>query len=261
MIPVIPWYITAIVLATNITIAVAVWTLVSSATARSELSAAARRAVRTGSALFLGAWLGAALFLAPAPASLLGRDQFFLTPLVPLFAALPLAIVILALRLSAALRRAVAAVPLPALIGIQVYRVVGAVFVVLLAAGQLPAHFALPAGWGDVAIGLTAPLIALALARGVRGARAAGIAWNVVGLLDLVVAVGMGTGLLAPLLAPELGRLPPAGAMGVFPLILVPAFAVPVSVMLHVLALSRLMRVRERPRVARRVPGAAPGTY
>ena len=99
----------------------------------------------------------------------------------------------------------------------------------------------------------------LALARGVRGARPAGIAWNVLGLLDLVVAVGMGTALLAPLLAPELGRVPPVPAMGVFPLILVPAFAVPVSVLLHVLALARLLRVRDWPRIAGDFPRAAPG--
>jgi hypothetical protein len=53
----------------------------------------------------------------------------------------------------------------------------------------------------------------------------------------------MGTGFLAPFLAPELGpRVPPAAAMGVFPLVLVPAFAVPVSVLLHLLALGRLGR-------------------
>ncbi|MGH7518116.1 MAG: hypothetical protein ACREOC_11710 [Gemmatimonadales bacterium] len=242
MIPLIPWYITTIVLATNLTIAVAVWTLVSSTAGRSDLPLAARRTVRIGSGLFLGAWLGAALLLAPAPASLLGREQFYLTPLVPLFAAVPPAIVALALGFSPALRRAVAAVPLPALIGVQFYRVVGAVFLILLAQGRIPAHFALPAGWGDVAIGLAAPVIALALARRVRGARPLAIAWNALGLLDLVVAVGMGTGFLAPLLVPELGRVPPAAAMGAFPMILVPTFAVPVSALLHLLALARLLR-------------------
>jgi hypothetical protein len=242
MIPVIPWYITLIVLATNLTIAVAVWSLLASAAGRSELPPATRRAVRASSAMFLGAWLGAALLLAPAPASLLGRGQFYLTPLIPLFAAVLPAMVVLALLFSPALRRAAAAVPLPALVGVQLYRVVGAVFLILLSQEQLPAHFALPAGWGDVAIGLAAPLVALALARGVRGARPLGIAWNVLGLLDLVVAIGMGTGFLAPVLAPELGRVPAAAAMGVFPLILVPTFAVPVSVLLHLLALARLLR-------------------
>jgi len=75
------------------------------------------------------------------------------------------------------------------------------------------------------------------------------VSWNVVGLVDLVVAVGMGTGFLAPFFVPELGsRVPPAAAMGVFPPILVPTFAVPVLVLLHLLALARLRhRVRPKP--------------
>ena len=145
-------------------------------------------------------------------------------------------LVLVALRAAPLFRRALKGASLPALHGVQVYRTVGVVFVILLAQGQLPAHFAFPAGWGDIAIGLAAPFVALALARGVRGAVPLAVGWNALGLLDLVVAVGMGTGFLAPYLAPELGgRVPPAAAMGVLPMILVPAFAVPISVLLHLL--------------------------
>jgi hypothetical protein len=145
--------------------------------------------------------------------------------------------------IARALRRVLAAIPLSTLNALQVWRVIGIVFVILLAQGRLPAHFALPAGWGDFVVGVTAPLVALALARAARGATALAIGWNLFGLLDLVVAVGMGTGLLAPLLVPELGpRVPPAAAMGVLPMMLVPVFAVPMSVMMHVLALVRLIR-------------------
>ena len=237
MIPVIPWYITLIVLATSLTVAVAVWRIFAAGAARSGL----QQKVRTGVALFLGAWLGAVLLLAPAPGSLLARDRFYVSPLIPLFAVAGLGGAFLALRLSPALRRTLDAASLPAMIGVQLYRTIGIVFLVLLAQRQLPAHFALPAGWGDIAIGAAAPLVALALARGVRGTIPLAVSWNVLGLLDLVVAVGMGTGFLAPLLAPGLGsRVPPAAALGVFPLILVPTFVVPISVLLHLLALARL---------------------
>jgi hypothetical protein len=51
----------------------------------------------------------------------------------------------------------------------------------------------------------------------------------------------MGTGLLPQfVLAGVEGRVPSAAALGVFPMTLVPALAVPVSIMLHVLALVRL---------------------
>jgi hypothetical protein len=243
MIPVIPWYITLISLGGTFVAGIAVWLILSSAAGRSGLPAAAQRAVRTGTAIFLGGWLGAALLLAPAPASLLTRDRLYIDPLIPLFAVGSFAIVLLALWLVPALRRVLEAAPLPALIGVQFYRVIGFVFIVLLAQGQLPAHFAQPAGWGDVAVGLAAPLVALALARGIRGSRGLAIGWNVFGLLDLFVAIGMGTGLLVPLLSPELGpRVPAAAAMGVFPMILVPTFAVPLSIMLHVIALGRFRR-------------------
>ncbi len=253
MIPEIPWYITFIVVATNLTIAIAIWRILSSAAGRSGLPPDAQRRVRTGSALFLGAWFGADLLLAPAPASLVGRNPFYVTPLIPLLDAAPITIALLALWRSSSLRRVVAAIPLPTLHGVQVYRAIGVVFLVLLAQGQLPARLALPAGWGDITVGLAAPLVALALARGVRGARTLATSWNVFGLFDLFIAVGMGTGFLATLLAGS--RVPSAAAMGVFPMILVPTFAVPVSVLLHLAGLARLSRApayREAPKPAAR---------
>lgn len=242
MTPAIPWYITLIVLATDLAIAVALWRLLAAGARRSGMAPAAVRTMEAASAAFLVTWLGAAVLFAPAPGSLAGRDPFAITPLIPLFAVLPPALAIAWYRTSPALRRTLVAVPVSALVGLQVYRLIGAVFLVSLALGIVPAHFALPAGWGDVAVGLAAPIVGLALAQGIRGARGLGVAWNAFGLLDLAVAVGMGTGLLVPLLAPDLGRVPPSGTMGVFPLILVPAFAVPVSVLLHLLALARLAR-------------------
>ena len=241
MIPIIPWYIELTVTGVGVAIAVSLWTAVSIGAGRSGLPPEARRRIRIGSGVFLGGWLGAVLLLAPAPGSLLRSDPFHVTPHIPLFFGVSLTIALLALWRSADLRRALAAVPLPMFHLLQVWRIAGIAFVVLVAQRQIPGHFGLPAGWGDVAIGLTAPLVGWTLARGMRGARTAAIGWNALGLLDLVVAVGMGTGLLAPLLAPGLGRVAPAAAMGVFPMILVPAFEVPVSVLLHVFALTALL--------------------
>jgi hypothetical protein len=243
MTPHIPWYLATIVIAAALAIAGVVWLVLSRAAARSGVPAAARRSIQIGSALFLAAWLGAILLLAPDLAWLREQDPFYLNPLIPFFGTVPLALMALALWRSPALRRAVVGIPLATLVGVHAWRVVGAVFVILYAMGRLPGHFALPAGWGDVAVGLTAPALALALARGVPGGRAVAIAWTALGLLDLVVAVGMGTGFLAPLLAPGLGsRVPPAAAMAAFPMILVPTFAVPMSVGFHLLALVRLVR-------------------
>jgi hypothetical protein len=241
MIPDIPRYMTPIVLGTSLFIAGGVWAIVASAAARSGIDPAAVRRVRLGSGVALLMWLGGVVLLAPTPESLQGRGALYIPPLIPLSAVGSIAALLAAIRLSPAFRAALAAASLPAIHGIQLYRILGATFLVLLAQRQLPAHFALPAGWGDIAVGLTGPLVALALARRITGARGLAAGFNVFGLVDLVVAVGMATGYLAPLLAPDLGSpVPPAAAMGVFPLVLVPTFAVPVSIMLHSLGLFRL---------------------
>ncbi len=251
MIPVIPSYITAIVVVSQLAIAAAIWSVLSSAAGRSGLPLSIQRRIRVTSAVFLGGWLGGVLLFAPTASSLIASEPFSITPQIPMFFVLSITASIAALWLSSSLRRVMAAVPLPALHALQVWRILGIVFVILFVQGRLPAHFALPAGWGDFAIGLTAPLVALALARRDRGATTVAALWNVIGLVDLVVAVGMGTGLLAPILMPELGsRVPPAAAMGALPMILVPTFAVPASTLVHVLALGRLRsEARTSPRI------------
>jgi hypothetical protein len=45
----------------------------------------------------------------------------------------------------------------PGLVALQVWRVEGLVFLVLAALGELPWLFAIPAGLGDLAIGLSHP--------------------------------------------------------------------------------------------------------
>jgi hypothetical protein len=234
---------TAVVLSLNIGAAIAAWWILASAAGRSGLAADAARRFRLAAAVILGAWPATALLLAPPASSLATSDPFRLNPLIPAFFAGSVVGGLAAFALSGTLRRVLASASVPALIGVQLFRVIGAVFLVLLAAGRLPAHFAKPAGWGDLAVSLSAPLVALALARGMAGARGIAIAWSLLGLLDLMVAVGMGTGLLAPLLAPELGaRVPPVAAMGTFPMLVIPAFMVPLAVLLHLAVLWRLVR-------------------
>lgn len=249
MIPEIPWTFTLTTVGTAVLVPVAVQQIVSRGADRAGLAPASRRRVKVGTILFLGGWAMLALLLAPAASSLAGQDPYTLTPLIPAFAVGGIGIALASIRFSPALRQSLAQASLPALVGVQIYRVLGLEFVILTGLGQLPARFGVPAGWGDVAIGLAAPVVALALGRATRHARTLGIVWNGLGLLDLAVAFGMGTGLL-PLLTGE--RVPAAAAMGVYPLVLVPTFAVPVAILLHLVALRRLGRSR-RP-----VAGPAP---
>jgi len=140
---------------------------------------------------------------------------------------------------SASLNAVVNAVPLPWLVGIQLYRVVGFIFLVLYGAGQVPGEFAIPAGVGDVLIGLTAPLVAYGLYRGFTWSHGAAIVWNVAGILDLAIAVGTGF-LSSPGPLHVLAVDNPNHLITAFPLVLVPLFAVPLSIVLHLAALKRL---------------------
>jgi hypothetical protein len=118
----------------------------------------------------------------------------------------------------------------------QAWRWAGMGFLALYAHNVLPAVFALPAGLGDMTVGVTAPWIMLALLRqpGFAASRAF-IRWNLFGILDLIVAVGIGA-LMAGLATGAPAEISTA-PMATLPLLLIPAFLVPLFLMLHIAAL------------------------
>jgi hypothetical protein len=118
---------------------------------------------------------------------------------------------------------------------VQSWRIAGFVFLALAAYGILPAVLALPAGWGDIAIGASAPFVALTLAT--PGHRKSFILWQILGVTDLVTAVALGT--LSGVLNPH-GIS--AGAMTVLPMSLIPTFAVPLFLILHIICISQAVR-------------------
>jgi len=108
----------------------------------------------------------------------------------------------------------------------HVWRMIGFIFVLLEAHGILPAIFALPAGYGDMAIGATASFVAWQLANPVH--RNSFILWQALGIADLVIAVTLGTtaGLISP-------QGPSTAPMTMLPLSLIPTFLVPLFVIFH----------------------------
>ena len=256
MLPVIPWYVTPIVLTLNLCLLVFLSRVVARATRVAGLDPAAGRRVVLFTGLGLAAWFLVAWAVsrvappAPSPTGL-GVPLSF-----PLFMGGAIAVSLGALS-GPAWRRTADAVPLSTLVGIQLFRLIGALFLVLYAAGTLPARFALTAGWGDIAVGLTAPLVALALLRKIPGSRALAAGFSVLGLIDLVIAVGLGTGLLLPLFDPGAIRQP-AQAMTVFPLAIIPTFAVPLAVVLHIYSLRALLSKRQENGEGRREIGHTP---
>jgi hypothetical protein len=116
-------------------------------------------------------------------------------------------------------------------------RVVGVLFLMVMALGHLPALFALPAGLGDIAVGLTAPSVARRLTT--DGDHRGAVRFHLLGLLDLVVAITIGY--LAGL-GPyrPLDITPSTEPLSLLPLALVATVAVPTALALHVVSLTRL---------------------
>jgi hypothetical protein len=146
------------------------------------------------------------------------------------------------LRLSKSFRDFVLSLDLRLIAGIQAWRWAGLGFLSLYAYNVLPGIFALPAGLGDMAIGFTAPWIILRLVRQPDFATSpAFIRWNVLGILDQVVALTIGT-LTAALSTGAAGEITTA-PMATLPLLLIPAFLVPVFLMLHTTALMQSRQI------------------
>ncbi len=177
-------------------------------------------------------------------------------PALALAALLPVLLALPALVRSKNVAAALDAVPPSWLIGLQVYRVLGAVFLVRWAAGQLPGEFALPAGTGDVLVGLLALPVAFYVHSRARGSRAAGYAWNLLGILDLALALTMGA-LTSPGPIQMLAFDHPNTGVGTYPLVMIPAFAVPLSLILHGLSLWQLHRVARGARASGHAPPSA----
>lgn len=210
---------------------------------RAVLAPRVRVATWLAVALPLAVWLYAVLQLAQAGVFRPGAVPL---PAIPLAVVLPVLVALPLLVRSTSIAAAIDAVPPSWLIGLQVYRVLGAVFLARWAAGQLPGAFALPAGVGDVLVGALALPVALFIHSRAQGSLAAGVAWNVFGILDLALALTMG-------FLTSTGRLPsqPNTGVGVYPLVMIPAFAVPLSLILHGLSLWQL---RRSGRAARLLP-------
>lgn len=200
-----------------------------------------RRSLRLWFAGGLIGWFAVAAILAYFEVFRGAADRW---PTIQFAILLPIVIGLAFLWRSRIVTRVLESIPQSWIVGVQFYRVLGVIFVLLLMSGHLPPHFALPAGWGDVAVGLSAPLVALAYARGAAWRETAVRAWNIIGLLDLVVAVAMGV-LTSPSPFQQLSLQSPNELISAFPLVLVPAFAVPLSVLLHAASLLKLARERD----------------
>ena len=186
-----------------------------------------------GGWLVLAFWLGAKGVYQGASGSMLPGLLLGLAVVLPIVIGLTLA------AASRTVRDILAVTPPHLLIGVQLYRLLGVVFLVLPAQERIPAEFANPAGWGDVVVGASAPIVAALYYRDAARWHGLAVFWSLFGLADLVVAVTMGV-LTAPGDLQRLAFDRPNALVATFPLVLVPTVLVPISILLHLLTLRRL---------------------
>ena len=141
--------------------------------------------------------LGAAILLWWGLAFVAGERELFRAtaagpPYIAVGFTLPFIAAFVLFRRWTTLRRAVDALPVHWVIGMQVYRLGGLGFLLLYREGLLPASFAYPIGLVDVVVGASAALVAHMFARHRPYARAAGIVWNIAGLIAALDAVSFG---------------------------------------------------------------------
>jgi hypothetical protein len=138
------------------------------------------------------------------------------------------------------------ALPMPLLIGINVVRALGFMFLLLAADGRLAGPFPYSAGWGDIITGVFALPLAWAVSRGAASSLLVAI-WNTFGILDLLAAVTLGVitsnGSPAQLIHVGVGSL----AITHLPWSLIPTVLVPFFIVTHLIVLAQLRARAPRP--------------
>src|SRR5207302_8825749 len=111
-----------------------------------------------------GLWTGRAAGLAPVN-RFLGASPVGPPPIGTLIA-LPQVATAVAAAISPSVRASLLGMPMPFLIGLNVWRVAGGFFLLLAAEGRLGGPFPYSAGWGDIITGVLALPVAWLALRG-----------------------------------------------------------------------------------------------
>ncbi len=202
-------------------------------------------AARVRIALSLSSWFVVVVILAATRA--LYYEHGLGSPGLGIAVALPIVILCIVVSRATSLREGFHRVPLWLLVGVHAVRLLGISFIILYAAGRLPAPFAPVAGWGDIFVGATAFPVAWLAYRQPANVRPILWIWNIIGLADLIAAVGLGV-ISSPGPARLIFAEPSSAIMTTLPWLLIPGFLVPLLVAVHIAIFIRLLeRNASRP--------------
>src|SRR5262245_60886466 len=213
---------------------VCAWLLLSATLSRLPLDANTKRNWRWGVGFVLAAWLVVRLVLQVSPPGgvVLGAKA------TVAFVVFGMVAGILPLWISPTFRQIVQAMPATWIIGLHSGRVVGGLFLALLDLKLLPPEFALPAGYGDVIVAVLSLVVVYLLATNKPYARTAAIGWNLLGILDFMIALITGVTFIPPFVR----HLAVSGASTRYVnyILIIPAYGVPILSVFHVYSLHQL---------------------
>jgi hypothetical protein len=152
--------------------------------------------------------------------------------------------------------RSLKRIPVSWLIAANTVRIIGVFFLLLHAQNRLPAPFAPVAGWGDILVGATAPYVAWLVATRGADVQRTVLSWNIIGLADLIMAIGLGI-VSSPGPLNLIVATPGSGIMTTLPWLLIPAFLVPMLMGTH-LAIFYKLRTGIEPDAVRLAYGSSP---
>ncbi|HET6195282.1 MAG TPA: hypothetical protein VFE12_06000 [Acetobacteraceae bacterium] len=182
----------------------------------------------------LAVWASVAAVLAAS--GVLEQPETPATPPVGINLAVVLALLTLTLAASPRLRSLLS--NQKNLIRLNLWRLVGIVFLVLMNNHQMPALWAWPSGIGDIIVGAAAPWVANRFDS--PGGRRRATVLNLFGMADLIVAVGLGMA-TSPGPTQVFVTTPTSAFATHFPFALVPTFLVPLAFVLHVISLWQIV--------------------
>lgn len=197
-----------------------------------------RRGTQIAVAAIAGAWVGVLIdvTLAGALKDLLVLLALFLVPFI---------VAAIAIVAAHGARERLLAIPRRVILGMNVLRAIGFLFIGLAYAGQLGGPFPYSAGIGDILVGVLAIPLVLEEPRLARNDVRL-VLWNALGLLDLIAAVALGitssNGSPIQLIHAGAG----SAAIAQLPWSLVPLFLVPCFMIGHLIVFAQM-----RPSTAR----------
>jgi hypothetical protein len=160
-------------------------------------------------------------------------------PAVLRYATLPYALLLFGgIFPTAWFKRFIGRIPTESLIRLHRFRVVGTFFLFLAYFGALPLPFALVAGLGDLLTALSSSWVARLVKQQHPHARRVALFWNTFGLLDILFTAISAN--VLTYLAMNGQTTANVEVLGSFPFCLIPAFAPPTILLIHVLIFKRL---------------------